>query len=122
MLLNELMKVDGDVFLIEGSFEGIELNLKSLDYLGKLRSLPKGSVPAAVKICDRKGDVLGAAFQNRHPEGDFWFVIPYPHALTACRQTELMVNDILGSDVVASLKSRKIDAPVSGHRCGNTCP
>jgi hypothetical protein len=88
MLLNELMKVDGDVFLIEGSFEGIELNLKSLDYMDKLRSLPEGSVPAAVKISDRKGDGLGAAFQNRHPEGDFWFVIPYRmHCRHAGRQS-----------------------------------
>ncbi len=112
MLLNELLKVDGDVFLIEGSFEGIELNLKSLDYMDKLRGLPKGAVPAALKISDRKGDGLGAAFQNRHPDGDFWFIIPYPHALPARRQTELMVNDILGSDVVASSKSRKLDGPV----------
>ena len=28
MLLNELLKVDGDVFLIEGSFDGLELNLQ----------------------------------------------------------------------------------------------
>jgi hypothetical protein len=109
MLLNELLKVDGDVFLIEGSFEGLELNLRSLDYMDKLRSLPDGAVPAAVKINDRKGDVLGAAFQNRHQEGDFWFLVPYPQAPPARRQTELMVNDIMGSEVVASSKSRKVD-------------
>jgi hypothetical protein len=109
MLLNELLKVDGDVFLIEGSFEGLELNLKSLDYMDKLRSLPEGAVPAALKISDRKGEGLGVAFQNRHPDGDFWFLVPYPHAPPARRQTELMADDLSGSEVVASSKSRKVD-------------
>ncbi|MGA9138790.1 MAG: class I SAM-dependent methyltransferase [Methanocella sp.] len=111
MLLNELLKVDGDVFLIEGSFEGLELNLKSLDYMDKLRSLPEGAVPAALKISDRKGDMPGVAFQNRHPDGDFWFLVPYPHAPPARRQTELMATSLLGSGVVASSKSRKVDGP-----------
>ncbi|OPY28749.1 MAG: hypothetical protein A4E28_01359 [Methanocella sp. PtaU1.Bin125] len=109
MLLHELLKVDGDVFLIEGSFEGLELNLRSLDYLDKLRSLPYGAVPAAVKVTDKTGEALGAAFQNRHPDGDFWFLVPYPHAPPARRQTELMVGDILGSGAVAKSKSRKVD-------------
>jgi hypothetical protein len=109
MLLHELMKVDGDVFLIEGSFDGLELNRKSLDYLGQLRMLPAGSVPAALKISDRKGNGLGAAFKNRHPDGDFWFLVPYPHAPAARRQTEQMAGTILGSGVVAGTKTRKVD-------------
>ena len=69
MLLHELMKVDRDVFLIEDSFDGLEQNQKSLDYMGQLCILPEGSVPAALKISDGKGNGLGIAFKNRHPEG-----------------------------------------------------
>jgi len=109
MLLNELMKVDGDVFLIEGSFAGLESNRKSLDYLGQLRLLPAGSVPAALMIGDRKGNELGAAFENRHPDGNFWFIVPFPHAPAARRQTVLAAGEILQSGVVAGTKNRKVD-------------
>ncbi len=111
MLLHELMKVDGDVFLIEGSFDGLEQNQKSLDYLRQLSLLPAGSVPAALKISDRKGNGLGIAFKNRHPEGDFWFVMPYPHAPAARRQTELLAGEILRSGIAAGARSRKVDGP-----------
>jgi hypothetical protein len=109
MLLNDLLKVDGDVFLIEGSFAGLESNRKSLEYLGQLRILPAGSVPAALRISDRKGDELGVAFENRHPDGNFWFLVPYPHAPAARRQTELMAGEILQSGAVAGTKRRKVD-------------
>ncbi len=109
MLLNELMKVDADVFLIEGSFDSLEANRKSLDYLDQLRILPAGSVPAALKINDRKGAELGVAFENRHPDGDFWFLIPYPHALASRQQTLRMAGGVLQSDVVARVKSHKVD-------------
>ena len=109
MLLNELMKVDGDVFLIEGSFDSLELNRKSLDYLGQLRLLPAGSVPAALKISDGKGNELGVAFENRHPDGNFWFIVPFPHAQAARRQTEQMAGTIMESGVITGTKSRKVD-------------
>ncbi len=109
MLLNELMKVDGDVFLIEGSFDSLELNRKSLDYLGQLRLLPAGSVPAALKISDRKGNELGVAFENRHPDGNFWFIVPYPHAPAARRQTELMAGEIMRVGRRPRHESRKVD-------------
>jgi hypothetical protein len=109
MLLNDLLKVDGDVFLIEGSFASLELNRKSLDYLGQLRLLPAGSVSAALKISDRKGNELGAAFENRHPDGNFWFVVPFPCAPAARRQTEQVAGEILRSGVVVGTKSRKVD-------------
>jgi hypothetical protein len=110
MLLNELMKVDGDVFLIEGSFESLELNLKSLEYMDRLGMLPGGSVPSALKISDRRGNGLGVAFENRHPDGDFWFLIPYPHMPAARRQTEQMADRVFRSGVVAGTKGRRADA------------
>ena len=109
MLLNELLKVDGDVFLIEGDFEGIELNLKSLEYLDRLGQMPAGSVSAALEIGDRKGGPLGIAFTNRHPEGDFWFVVPYPHAPAARRQTGQLVDRVRRAGVVGTIKGRKVD-------------
>ncbi|CAL59660.1 class I SAM-dependent methyltransferase [Methanocella arvoryzae] len=109
MLLNDLLKTTEDVFLIESSYEGIEMNLKSMGYLDKLRSLPEGSIEATVTIKDKKGSNLGIAYKNRHPDGDFWFVIPYPCAPPMRRQTEAMVTSISASGAIASAKSRKVD-------------
>lgn len=109
MLLRELIKVQEDVFLIEGSFDGLEQNHKSCDYLRQLSMLPRDAVPAALRISDREGAGLGVAFQNRHPDGDFWFLVPYPHEPAARRRTEQMAGAVLGSGVIATVKSRKID-------------
>ncbi len=109
MLLNDLTKASEDVFLIESSFEGIEMNLRSLEYLDRLRSLPAGSVEAAISIKDRKGIDLGITFKNKHEDGDFWFLIPYPHVPAMRRQTESMVAGITSGKVIASARSIKVD-------------
>ena len=110
MLLNQLTKAREDVFLIEGSLEGIEMNLKSLGYLDKLRGLPAGAVEASLDIRDRRNEPLAMAYKNRHPEGDFWLVIPYPHTLPMRKQTESMVREVSASGAIASQKSKKVDA------------
>ena len=107
MLLNALMKVDEDVHLVEGSFDDLELNLKSLDYMDRLRYQPEGLL-AALRISDRKGNALGVVFKNSHPGEDFWYLVPYPHALPARRQTEQMAEAILRSSI-SEVKSRKVD-------------
>ncbi|WP_424357662.1 class I SAM-dependent methyltransferase [Methanocella sp. MCL-LM] len=109
MLLNDLMKTSEDVFLIESSFEGIEMNLKSLDYLDRLRCLPAGAIEATVAIKDKKGSDLGIAYRNKHPDGDFWFVIPYPHSPQMRKQTDAMVSGISKAGVIAAARSRKVD-------------
>ena len=108
MLLNDLTKASEDVFLIESSFEGIEMNLKSLEYLDRLRSLPAGSVGASIAIKDKKGNDLGITFKNKHEDGDFWFLIPYPHAPTMRRQTEALVASIAAAKVIVSARSIKV--------------
>jgi hypothetical protein len=109
MLLQKTLGLKEDAFLVEGSFEGLEMNLKTLDYLNSLSMLPEGSVDAAVLIHDEKGDA-GAAFKNKLEGGDFWFVIPYPSAKAARQQTEKLVNAVLGGGIVASVKKKKVDA------------
>jgi SAM-dependent methyltransferase len=49
------------------------------------------------------------AFLNRHPDGDFWFLVPYPHEAASRKQTVQMVDTVLGSGVVAAVKSKKAD-------------
>jgi len=109
MLLNDLMKAGEDVFLIEHSFEGIEMNLKSLDYLDKLRRLPADAINSALLLQDSSGTVLGMAYENKHPEGDFWFLIPYPHVPVMRRRTEAFVQGVAGSGAIAGQRSIKID-------------
>jgi len=98
-----------DAYLIEGSFEGLEMNLRTLDYLDRLNMLPEGSIGAALSIADLSGKVIGAAFKNKFEGGDFWFVIPYPSAKAARQQTEKLANSVLGSGIVSSVRKKKID-------------
>lgn len=107
MLLQEMLGLKEDVYLIEGSFEGLEVNLRTLDYLDKLGMLPEGSVESALVMADKNGDSPGVAFKNKHPDGDFWFVIPYPRAKASRRQTEKLANAVLYG--VASVKKKKVD-------------
>jgi hypothetical protein len=109
MPLNDLLNVEEDVLLIEDSFDALEMGLKSLDYLGRLRSLPPGAVEAAIMVGGKKGEALGAAFKNRHHDGDFWFLVPYPAAPAMRKQTEALAGDVLGSGVVGSVKRMKVD-------------
>lgn len=108
MLLNDLLKVKEDVFLIEASFEGLGMNLKSLDYMDKLRSLPEGAIPKAVRMTDETGKPAGVAYLNRHEDGDFWFLIPYPDSPSMRKQTVALAGEIAGSGIVTTVKKKKI--------------
>lgn len=110
MLLQKMLGFREDTYLIEGSFEGIELNLKTLDYLDKLGMLPEKSIDSAALILDKEGNSVGVAFKNKYEGGDFWFVIPYPYARPARQQTERLVDRILDGGVAASVKKKKVDA------------
>ncbi len=109
MLLQQALGVKEDTFLIENNFEGLEMDVRSLDYLDQLAKLPKEAVKAAIAVSDKSGGPLAIAFKNTHPEGDFWFVIPYPRAPATRQQTENRANKILSSGVVVSLKKKKTD-------------
>ncbi|MCD1293985.1 class I SAM-dependent methyltransferase [Methanocella sp. CWC-04] len=110
MLLQKIVDPGNeDVFLIECSFESLNMNLRTLDYLDKLRILNEGAIESALLIADKNGSTLGVSFKNKHPEGDFWFVIPYPEATAMKKQTEKMVNEILSSGVARSIKTKKVD-------------
>jgi SAM-dependent methyltransferase len=110
MLLQKTLGLKEGSYLIESSFEGLDLNLKTLDYLDKLGMLPEGSVESAIVIVDKGGDRLGAAFKNKYPEGDFWFVVPYPSAKAARQQTEKLAEAVLSGGIAASVKKKKVDA------------
>ncbi len=114
MLLQKTLGLKEDAYLIESSFEGLEMNLKTLDYLDKLNLLPEGSVPSAVIMEDKNKKPIGAAFKNKFEGGDFWFVIPYPSASAARVQTEKLVSSAIGSGVVCSVKNKKVDARAFG--------
>ncbi len=109
MLLQQALGVKEDAFLIENSFESLEVDARSIDYLGQLTKLPKEAVKAAIAISDKNGEPLAISFRNTHPEGDFWLVIPYPGTSASRQQTEKMANKVLSSGVVASLKKKKMD-------------
>lgn len=109
MLLQKIIKTCEDVFLIEDSFDNLEMNLKSLDYLDKLRYLPKGAIKSALIINNKQGTPVASAFKNKHPEGDFWFILPYPVSPVMRKQTENMITEILNSGIVLSVKTRKVD-------------
>lgn len=104
-----MLGVKEDVYLIEDSFEGLEVNLKTLDYLDKLAMLPEGSVESAVILNDKQGNESGIAFKNKYPDGDFWFFIPYPSAPASGAQTHKLVRGALASGAVASPKKKKVD-------------
>jgi hypothetical protein len=110
MLLQQALGVKEDAFLIENSFESLEVDARSIDYLGQLTKLPKEAVKAAIAISDKNGEPLAISFRNTHPEGDFWLVIPYPRTPASRQQTEKMANKVLSSGVVASLKKKKMDS------------
>lgn len=109
MLLQKTLGLKEDAYLIESSFEGLEMNLKTLDYLDKLNLLPEGSVPSAVIIEDMDKIPIGASFKNKFDGGDFWFVIPYPGASAARIQTEKLVGSAVRSGIVSSVKNKKVD-------------
>lgn len=109
MLLQQALGVKEDAFLIENSFESLEVDARSIDYMGQLIKLPKEAVKAAIAISDKNGEPLAISFRNTHPEGDFWLVIPYPGTSASRQQTEKMANKVLSSGVVASLKKKKMD-------------
>ncbi|HMK47089.1 MAG TPA: class I SAM-dependent methyltransferase [Methanocella sp.] len=109
MLLNDLIKTGEDVFLIEGSFEGIEMNLKSLDYLNRLRCLPTGVIDSALSLQDAVGTALGTAYKNKHPDGDFWFLVPYPHVPVMRHRTEALVLEVSGSGAIGRQRTIKVD-------------
>lgn len=110
MLLQQALGVKEDAFLIENSVEGLEADVRSLDYLDQLAKLPKEAVKAAIALNDKSGTPLAIAFRNTHPEGDFWLVIPYPRAPSTRQQTEKRSSKIISSGVVVSLKKKKTDA------------
>lgn len=110
MLLQQVLGVKEDAFLIENNFEGLELDVRSLDYLDQLTKLPKEAVKAAIAVSDKNGESLAISFKNAHPEGDFWLVIPYPRAPSSRQQTEKLVNKVISLGIVASLKKKKTDA------------
>jgi len=112
MLLRATLGLKEDIYLIESSFEGLERNLRTLDYLDKLSLLTEGSIAAAIVVKDKNGVTIGASFKNKHPEGDFWFLIPYPAAKAARGQTEKLVDSIINGDIVSSVKKKKVDAGV----------
>ncbi len=109
MLLQKMLGVKEDAYLLEGSFEGIEANLKTREYLDRLGTLPEGSVETAISIQDKDRTAIGTAFKNKHPEGNFWLVIPHPATGTARQQTERRISAILGSGIVASAKKKNVD-------------
>jgi hypothetical protein len=111
MLLQKTLGLKEDAYLIEGSFEGIEMNLKTLEYLNNLSMLPEQSVDAALVITDGRSDV-GVAFKNKLDGSDFWFVIPYPAAKAVRQQTEKLAGAVLVSGIVASTKKKKVDPAV----------
>jgi len=110
MLLQQALGVKEDAFLIENNYEGLEADVRSLDYLDQLAKLPKEAVKAAIAVSDKNGAHLAIAFKNTHPEGDFWLVIPYPLAPASRQQTETLANKVLSSGIVASVKKKKTDA------------
>ena len=110
MLLQQALGVKEDAFLIENSFEGLEIDVRSLDYLDQLTKLPKEAVKAAIAVSDKSGAPLAISFKNTHPEGDFWLVIPYPRASASRQQTETLANKVLSSGIVASVKKKKTDS------------
>jgi hypothetical protein len=110
MLLQEVLGLEDDAYLIEGSFEALEVNLRTLDYLDKLGALPEGSVASALIVADKKGGSLGVAFKNKHPDGDFWLVIPCPRTTASRRQTKKLAKATLESGVAASVIKKKADA------------
>jgi SAM-dependent methyltransferase len=112
MLLQATLGLKEDIYLIESSFEGLEMNLRTLDYLDKLCLLPEGSIAAAIVVRDTGGITIGASFKNKHPEGDFWFLIPYPAAKAARAQTEKLIDTIVNGEIVSSVKKKKVDAGV----------
>lgn len=109
MLLQKTLGLKEDAYLVEGSFEGLEMNLRTLDYLDKLSMLPAGSIDSALTIVDKGGSAIGAAFKNKLDGGDFWFVIPYPAAKASRQQTEKLVNAVLGGGIVSSVRKKKVD-------------
>ncbi len=110
MLLQETLGLKEEAYLVEGSFEGLEVNLRSLGYLDKLGAMPEGSVESALAIMDKSGDGIGIAFKNKHPGGDFWLVIPYPGVKAARRQTEKLAGAVLERGIAASIKKKKVEA------------
>ncbi|AFD00959.1 hypothetical protein Mtc_2224 [Methanocella conradii HZ254] len=108
MLLQKMLGFREDAYLIESSFEGLEVDLKTLDYLDKLGMLPDKSIDSAVRIFDKEGSSIGVAFKNKYEGGDFWFVIPYPSARAARQQTERLVNHVLDGGIVASVKKKRV--------------
>jgi len=107
MLLQTMLGLKEDTYLIESSFDGLERNLRTLDYLDKLSHLPEGSVQSAIIIEYRDGTPAGAAFKNKYDEGDFWFVVPYPLAKA---QTEKLVKTVIDGGIVSSVRKKKADA------------
>jgi hypothetical protein len=110
MLLQEMLGLKEDAYLIESGFEGLEVNLRTLDYLDKLGTLAEGAVGSAIVIIDKNRGRLGVAFKNKYPDGDFWFVIPYPRAMGPRRVTEKLANAVLEGGVAASVKKKKVEA------------
>lgn len=109
MLLQKTLGLKEDAYLLESSFEGLEIDLKTLDYLDKLSMLPEGSIEAALIITGRSGAEIGVSFKNKLDGGDFWFVIPYPSTKASRQQTEKLAGAILGSGIVVSVKKKKVD-------------
>jgi hypothetical protein len=109
MLLQKTLGLKEDAYLVEGSFEGLETSLRSLDYLDKLGMLPEGSIESALSIADKSGRVIGVAFKNKFESGDFWFVIPYPSTKASRLQAEKLANAVLGSGIVSSIRKKKVD-------------
>jgi SAM-dependent methyltransferase len=112
MLLQRTLGLKEDAYLVEGSFEGLEMCLKTLDYLNSLSMLPAGSIDAAVAISDKSGAPLGVSFKNKFEGGDFWFVIPYPIAKASRQQAEKLVSAVIKGGIVASVKKKKVDAGI----------
>jgi SAM-dependent methyltransferase len=96
-------------YLIEDSFEGLEMNLKTLNYLNDLMQLPEGSIEEAIIIDDKNGNCPGIAIKNKYEDSDFWFAIPYPFNETMKKQTEKLFKDILNSGKIKAIKNKKID-------------
>jgi SAM-dependent methyltransferase len=110
MLLQKTLGLKEDVFLLESGFEGLEMNLKTLDYLDKLGMLPERSIESVVDVTDRGGNSIAAAIKNRYEESYFWFVIPYPSAKAARMQTEKLVKGLQSEGIAVAVKKKKVDA------------